>query len=108
MLSSIAKIPYEYCKDGISLTLSLLPKSLGKDAQTQADNLSALLDGYFTLGGHHVNVNVLEREVLIDAIKSPLNHSQLTVRVSGYAVNFIKLNRNQQLEVLSRTFHEAM
>ena len=108
MLSSIAKIPYEYCKDGISLTLSLLPKSLGKDAITQSDNLSALIDGYFMLGGHHVNINVLEKEVLIDAIKSPLNHSQLTVRVSGYAVNFIKLSRNQQLEVLARTFHEAI
>lgn len=107
-LNSVAKIPYEYCKDGISLTLSLVPKALGKDAKSRLYNLSALLDGYFIQGGHHVNINVLERVVLEKAMEDPYNYPQLTIRVSGYAVNFNRLTRNQQLEVISRTFHDAM
>lgn len=108
MLSSVAKIPYRYCGDGISLTLSVLPAALGKDEETKIKNLSALIDGYVMSGGHHVNVNVLDRITLENAMKEPMKNNQLTVRVSGYAVNFIKLTKSQQLEVLSRTFHGTM
>jgi len=107
-LNSVAKIPYKYCKDGISLTLSMVPNSLGKDADSRLNNLVALLDGYFVQGGHHININVLEREILKKAMDEPANYPQLTIRVSGYAVNFIRLTREQQLEVISRTFHGAM
>ena len=108
VLNSVAKIPYKYCKDGISLTLSMVPNSLGKDADSRLNNLVALLDGYFVQGGHHININVLEREILKKAMDEPANYPQLTIRVSGYAVNFIRLTREQQLEVISRTFHGAM
>jgi formate C-acetyltransferase len=107
-LNSVAKIPYEYCRDGISLTLTLIPRSLGRDTGTRMRNLSALLDGYFAQGGHHININVLERVALEKAMEDPYNYPQLTIRVSGYAVNFIRLTREQQEEVISRTFHSAM
>jgi len=107
-LNSVAKIPYEYCRDGISLTLTLVPRSLGKDTPSRLNNLAALLDGYFMQGGHHININVLEKAVLEQAMQDPYNYPQLTIRVSGYAVNFIRLTRQQQLEVIARTFHNAM
>ncbi|MCX7749935.1 MAG: formate C-acetyltransferase [Clostridia bacterium] len=107
-LNSVAKIPYEYCRDGISLTLTLVPRALGRETQARLSNLVALLDGYFSQGGHHVNINVLERVVLEKAMEDPYNYPQLTIRVSGYAVNFIRLTKNQQLEVIARTFHSAM
>jgi formate acetyltransferase 1 len=107
-LNSVAKIPYDYCRDGISLTLTLVPKALGRDTAVRISNLSALLDGYFAQGGHHININVLERSVLQKAMEDPYNYPQLTIRVSGYAVNFIRLNRKQQEEVIARTFHSAM
>jgi pyruvate-formate lyase len=107
-LNSVAKIPYEYCKDGVSLTLSLVPKSLGRDMKSRQNNLVGLLDGYFAQGGHHVNINILERVVLLQAMEDPYNYPQLTIRVSGYAVNFVRLTKHQQLEVIARTFHSAM
>ena len=107
-LNSVAKLPYEQCRDGISLTLTLVPKSLGRDTASRMKILSALLDGYFMQGGHHININVLERVVLEKAMEDPYNYPQLTIRVSGYAVNFIRLTRQQQLEVIARTFHNAM
>ena len=108
VLNSVSKIPYKYCKDGISLTLSLVPGSLGKDIDSRLSNLAALLDGYFVQGGHHININVLEKEILKKAMDNPDAYPQLTIRVSGYAVNFIRLTREQQLEVISRTFHNTM
>jgi len=107
-LNSVAKIPYDCCRDGISLTLTLVPRSLGRDTQSRLTNLTALLDGYFAQGGHHININVLERIVLEQAMKDPYNYPQLTIRVSGYAVNFIRLSRQQQEEVIARTFHSAV
>ena len=107
-LNSVARIPYEYCRDGVSLTLTLVPKSLGRETGIRLRNLAALLDGYFTQGGHHININVLERVVLEQAMNDPYNYPQLTIRVSGYAVNFIRLSRKQQEEVIARTFHSAM
>ena len=107
-LNSLAKIPYDYCKDGISLTLTLVPRSLGRETNARINNLVALLDGYFVQGGHHININVFERVVLEKAMEDPYNYPQLTIRVSGYAVNFIRLTRQQQLEVIARTFHDAM
>jgi len=108
MLSSVAKIPYSYCGDGISLTLSIIPAALGKEEETKTQNLAAMIDGYVMSGGHHINVNVLDRSTLENAMKEPMKYNTLTVRVSGYAVHFIKLTHAQQLEILSRTFHEAM
>ena len=105
MLNSVAKIPYSCCSDGISLTLSVIPAALGKEENTEISNLSALIDGYILNGGHHININVLDRSTLEAAMNEPMKYNQLTVRVSGYAVNFIKLTKAQQLEVLSRTFH---
>lgn len=107
-LNSVAKIPYEYCRDGISLTLTLVPRSLGREIGVRLGNLAAMLDGYFAQGGHHININVLERVVLEQAMNDPYNYPQLTIRVSGYAVNFIRLSRKQQEEVIARTFHSAM
>ncbi|MBD2494952.1 formate C-acetyltransferase [Nostoc sp. FACHB-280] len=105
-LESVAKIPYESAQDGISNTFSVVPSALGKLEVDQINNLVGMLDGYFHDGGHHINVNVLKREMLLDAMEHPELYPQLTIRVSGYAVNFIKLTREQQLDVIKRTFHE--
>ncbi|MDR2919440.1 MAG: formate C-acetyltransferase [Tannerella sp.] len=107
-LSSVAKIRYRDSQDGISNTFSIVPKSLGATAEDRVENLVTLIDGYFTKGAHHLNVNVLNREMLEDAMEHPEKYPQLTIRVSGYAVNFVNLSRAHQLEVLSRSFHEAM
>lgn len=107
-LNSVAKMPYRDSLDGISNTFSIIPKALGKDELMQKSNLSSILDGYIVKNGHHLNINVFNRETLLDAMDRPEEYPQLTIRVSGYAVNFIKLTREQQLDVINRTFHETI
>ena len=108
VMNSIAKLPFDFAEDGISYTFSITPKTLGKDEYTRITNLVNMLDGYFKQTGHHINVNVFDRSLLIDAMEHPENYPQLTIRVSGYAVNFTKLTREQQLDVINRTIHEKI
>lgn len=107
-MRSLSKISYDDCRDGISYTFSILPATLGKTKEQKRENLVSLLDGYASLGGHHINVNVMDRSVLEAAMKEPEKYPQLTIRVSGYAVHFIRLTREQQKEVLQRTFYQAL
>ena len=107
-LSSVSKLDYEHSMDGISNTFSIVPKTLGPTEEQRRENLVSIMDGYFAKNAHHLNVNVLNREMLEDAMERPEEYPQLTIRVSGYAVNFVRLTRAQQLEVISRSFFEAM
>ena len=108
-LNSVAKIPYyEICEDGISNTVSIIPSTIGHSVTEQVDNLSSLLDGYFKQGGQHLNINVLDRKTLVNAMEQPDDYPNLTIRVSGYAVRFTQLTKEQQLEILDRTFHGKM
>lgn len=107
-LESVAKLPYQHAQDGISYTFSIVPNALGKNSQDKINNLRGMLDAYFYNGGHHINVNVLDQDILVDAMEHPEKYPQLTIRVSGYAVNFIKLTREQQLDVIKRTFHKSI
>ena len=108
VMNTIAKLPYEYSEDGISFTFSITPNTLGKDEDTKVNNLVNMLDGFFIQTGHHINVNVFDRALLKDAMEHPEKYPQLTIRVSGYAVNFTKLTREQQLDVINRTIHERI
>ena len=108
VMNSIAKLPFEEAEDGISFTFSITPGTLGKTDEQRIDNLVTMLDGYFKQTGHHINVNVFDRQLLLDAMDHPEKYPQLTIRVSGYAVNFTKLTREQQLDVVNRTIHEKI
>jgi len=103
--ASVAKIPYRDAADGISLTSSLIPDGLGRVGPDRVPNLRGILDAFFSNTGYHMNVNVLNREMLLDAVEHPEKYPQLTIRVSGYAVNFVRLSRDQQMDVINRTFH---
>ncbi|AWU96109.1 formate C-acetyltransferase [Azospirillum ramasamyi] len=105
-MASVAKLPYAHAQDGISYTFTIVPGALGRTEDERVDNLVGMLDGYAAQGGHHINVNVFDRDTLLHAMDHPELYPQLTIRVSGYAVNFIKLTREQQLDVISRTFHD--
>ena len=107
-MNSIAKLPYEYSEDGISYTFAITPSTLGHSEEERINNLTSMLDGYFMQTGHHINVNVFDRSLLIDAMNHPENYPNLTIRVSGYAVNFVKLTREQQEEVIARTIQEKI
>ena len=107
-MNTIAKLPFDYASDGISFTFAITPNTLGKDENTQVDNLTHLLDGYFMQTGHHINVNIFDRALLEDAMEHPEKYPQLTIRVSGYAVKFINLTREQQMDVIHRTIHERI
>ena len=108
VLNTIAKLPYRHSEDGISYTFAITPSTLGKSMKERVKNLTALLDGYFVQLSHHINVNVFDRSLLLDAMDHPEKYPQLTIRVSGYAVNFVKLTREQQLDVINRTIHEKI
>ena len=108
VLNTIAKLPYFHAEDGISYTFSIIPNALGKTNKEKQNNLSSLLDGYFSQMSHHININVFDRKLLEDAMEHPEKYPQLTIRVSGYAVNFVKLTREQQLDVINRTIHEKI
>lgn len=108
-LASVAKLPFQHAHDGISYTFAISPATLGKEPTIQVDNMVSLLNGYFVpTGGQHLNVNVFDRDLLVDAMEHPEKYPQLTIRVSGYAVNFVKLTREQQLDVISRTINQSM
>ncbi len=107
-LNSVAKLDYGCCQDGISNTFSITPDTLGSDMENRISHLTTMLDGYFAQNAHHLNVNVLNRQKLIDAMNDPTLYPSLTIRVSGYAVNFNKLTREKQEEVIARTFHTSM
>ncbi|HLW08773.1 MAG TPA: pyruvate formate lyase family protein, partial [Fermentimonas sp.] len=108
-LASVAKLPFQHAHDGISYTFAISPGTLGKESNIRVNNLTGLLDGYFTPdGGQHLNVNVFDKDLLLDAMEHPENYPQLTIRVSGYAVNFVKLTREQQLDVISRTINKSL
>ena len=108
VLNSVSKLPYKHSEDGISYTFSITPKTLGKTDEDRVNNLVTMLDGFFEKEGHHINVNVFDRDLLLDAMDHPEKYPQLTIRVSGYAVNFTKLTREQQLDVINRTIHESI
>ena len=108
VMNSIAKLPFEDSEDGISFTFAITPSTLGQDEETKVSNLLSMLDGYFAETGHHINVNVFDRALLEDAMEHPEKYPQLTIRVSGYAVHFTKLTREQQLDVINRTIHERI